>query len=268
MPRVSANGIDLYYEEFGAGAPILGIHGTPSSAVLWEEAARELAQIGRCIIYDRRGFGRSRPPEPFDSLDLDQHLDDAVALIDAVAAGPVFAIGRSTGGLIALALAHHHPEKVRALVLLEPALFTADPEAQAWAWELRRQVLARAANDAALASEAVIRHTLGDATWDSFPAELQGLFAAASPAVLAEIRGRGLDLSEQPLRLESDALGRIEHEILLVSSADSPPALRQINDRLALALPNPEVALVSGGHIIHPAHPAVVRFLARVIEAA
>jgi pimeloyl-ACP methyl ester carboxylesterase len=60
MPRVAANGIYLYYEEFGAGAPILGIHGTPSSAVLWEEAARELAQIGRCIIYDRRGFGRSR----------------------------------------------------------------------------------------------------------------------------------------------------------------------------------------------------------------
>jgi pimeloyl-ACP methyl ester carboxylesterase len=266
MPRVSANGIDLYYEEIGAGAPILGIHGTPSSAVLWEEAARELAQIGRCIIYDRRGFGRSRPREPFDSLDLDQHLDDAVALIDALSAGPVIAIGRSTGGQIALALAHHHPEKVRALVLLEPALFTADPEAQAWAWELRRQVLATTANDPALASETVIREALGDGTWDSFPIELQELFTAASPAVLAEIKGRGLDLSEQPLRLEPDALARIEHETLLVSSADSPRALRRVNDRLAMELPNPELALVPGGHLINPAHPAVLRFLARVLS--
>jgi pimeloyl-ACP methyl ester carboxylesterase len=268
MPRVSANGIDLYYEEFGAGAPILGIHGTPSSAVLWEEAARELAQIGRCIIYDRRGFARSRPPEPFDSLDLDQHLDDAVALIDAVAAGPVFAIGRSTGGLIALALAHHHPEKVRALVLLEPALFTADPEAEAWAIDLRRQVLTRAADDLAVASESVIGLALGVEVWNSFSPQLRDLLAAASPAVLAEMRGRGLDLSDDPLRLEIGDLAQIEHEILLVSSQDSPAALRQINDRLALALPNPEVALVPGGHIIHPAHPAVLRFLARVIEAS
>lgn len=265
MPTATVNGIDLYYEEFGVGTPIVGIHGTPSSAILWQEAAHELAQIGRCLIYDRRGFGRSQQAEPLDSLDLDQHLDDAVALIDVLTTEPVIVIGRSTGGQIGLALAHQYPEKVRALVLLEPALFTADPEAQAWAWELRRQVLATTANEPALASEAVIRLALGDGTWDTFPIELQELFVAASPAVLAEIRGRGLDLSEQPLRLESDALARIEHETLLVSSADSPPALRKVNDRLAMELPNPELALVPGGHLINPAHPAVLRFLARVV---
>jgi pimeloyl-ACP methyl ester carboxylesterase len=42
-------------------------------------------------------------------------------------------IGRSTGGLVALALAHRHPDRVRALVLLEPAVFTLDPQATAWA---------------------------------------------------------------------------------------------------------------------------------------
>jgi pimeloyl-ACP methyl ester carboxylesterase len=60
MPTVKTNGIDLYYEVHGEGAPILGIHGTPGSALLWVDAARELANRGRCIIYDRRGFLAAR----------------------------------------------------------------------------------------------------------------------------------------------------------------------------------------------------------------
>ena len=50
MPRMSVNGVGLYYEEHGEGLPVLGIHGTPSSAVLWEEPAAELSKIFRCMI--------------------------------------------------------------------------------------------------------------------------------------------------------------------------------------------------------------------------
>ncbi len=99
MPTATANGIELFYEEFGEGAPILGVHGTPSSAILWEEAARKLGELGRCLIYDRRGFGRSPEREPLDSSDLNRHLDDAVALLDVLSASPAIVIGRGTGGL-------------------------------------------------------------------------------------------------------------------------------------------------------------------------
>ncbi|MCU1433688.1 MAG: hypothetical protein JWR71_413 [Pseudarthrobacter sp.] len=105
MSRISVNGVDLYYEEQGDGLPILGVHGSPSSAVLWADAARELALHGRCITYDRRGFHRSAPPVPFESMDLVEHVDDAAALLAALHAGPAVVIGRSTGGLIALELA-------------------------------------------------------------------------------------------------------------------------------------------------------------------
>jgi pimeloyl-ACP methyl ester carboxylesterase len=54
VPTVVANGIKLYVEEYGTGGPILGIHGTPSSAVLWTDAAQTLSRVGRCVIYDRR----------------------------------------------------------------------------------------------------------------------------------------------------------------------------------------------------------------------
>jgi esterase len=62
MPEIHVNGVTLYYEERGAGEPILCIHGTGSSSVLWRDAAAELAKRGRAIVYDRRGFSRSERP--------------------------------------------------------------------------------------------------------------------------------------------------------------------------------------------------------------
>jgi pimeloyl-ACP methyl ester carboxylesterase len=265
MPNLNANGIDLYYEVHGEGAAILGIHGTPGSAVWWVDAARELASRGRCIIYDRRGFLRSERPEPFETTDLSDHVDDAAALLDALSAAPAVVIGRSTGGEIALALAHRFPDKVKALVLLEPAVFTLDPEATAWADRLRLRVLQAAESNPASASETVLREALGDAAWTSLPEELKDLFAGASPAVVAEIRGRGLDLSAEPLDLSRDELAGIGQPALIVSAEDSPEILRRANDRLAEALPHVEKVLVTGGHFINPAHPAVLDFVGRVL---
>lgn len=265
MPSITVNGADLYYEVRGDGEPILGIHGTPSSALLWEDAARQLASCGRCVIYDRRGFGRSASHGPHGTVDLADHVDDAAALLDAVAARPAVVIGRSTGGQIALELARRFPEKVSALVLLEPAVFTVDAEAAAWADRLRHRVLHHAAADASTASEAVFRVALGDAAWESLPGDLKDLFRAASPAVLAEMRGRGLDLSAQPLTLSVDDLAAIGQPTLLVSSEDSPEVLRRVNGRLAEAMPQSEEVLVPGGHLIDPAHPSVLDFLARTV---
>jgi len=88
-----------------------------------------------------------------------------------------------------------------------------------------------------------------------------------SPAVLAEIRGRGLDLSEDPLVLSDEELAGIAQPTLLVSAEDSPDILGRVNDRLADALPNAEKVLVTGGHLIHPAHPSVLEFIDRILAS-
>lgn len=209
MSRVSVNGVDLYYEERGEGLPLLGVHGTPSSAVLWADAAQELARHGRCITYDRRGFHRSSPPVPFESMDLVEHVDDAAALLAALHAGPAVVIGRSTGGLIALELARRFPDKVQALVLLEPALFTIDPDAAAWARNLRQRVLELSSGQPGLLAESVIREAAGDAAWEALPAGLREMFAGTSNAVLAEINGHGFDLSDDALELSEEDLAGI-----------------------------------------------------------
>jgi pimeloyl-ACP methyl ester carboxylesterase len=268
MPRLSVNGVDLYYEEQGEGIPILGVHGTPGSAVMWTDAAMELARHGRCIIYDRRGFHRSAPPVPFETLDLVDHVDDAAAVLAGLHAGPAVVIGRSTGGLIAIELACRFPDKVKALVLLEPALFTIDPDAEAWASGLRLRVLERTAGQPGLFAETVFREALGDAAWESLQDGLKQTVAGTGHAVQAEINGHGMDLSEDPLELGEDALAGIRRPTLILSAEDSPEACRLVNARLSGALPFTRTVLVPGGRLINPAHPAVLDFVDRIAARA
>jgi non-heme chloroperoxidase len=55
--------IDIYYEDFGAGQPVVLIHGFPLSGHSWEKQVAVLLEAGyRVITYDRRGFGDSSQP--------------------------------------------------------------------------------------------------------------------------------------------------------------------------------------------------------------
>lgn len=230
MPEVRANGIRLYYEEHGSGEPILCIHGTSSSAMVWREAAIEaLSRLGRTIVYDRRGCTRSERPEPYDTSVV-QHAEDAAALLEALDGTPAVVIGRSYGGETAVELALRHPDSVRALVLLEAAALTLDDEAMVWAGGLRLMVDEAAARSIASVAETFLREVLGDAAWESFPEPLQQMFTENSPAILAEFRGPWLEATVEDL-------SRIAVPTLLVSGLESPPAFRRITELMAEAIP-------------------------------
>lgn len=258
MPTTRANGIDLYYEEQGQGPPILCIHGTSSSALVWGDAPNEVAKRGRCIVYDRRGCFRSERPEPYESTDVKDHVYDAAALLDTLSATPAVVIGRSYGGEIAIDLARRYPDKVKALALLEPAVLMLDPEAMAWAEPLRRKVLEAGAKDISSVGEIFLREVVGDEVWESFPIELKQMFIGNGPAILAEFRGEWLDLT-------NEELSEIGHPTLIVSAQDSPEAFRRVDRLLTEASPNSETVLVEGGHFISPAHPAVLDFVDRCV---
>ena len=152
VPEVRANGVSLYYEEHGTGAPILCIHGTSASAAVWADAAAELANRGRTIIYDRRGCFRSERPEPY-ATNVHEQADDAAALIDALAAAPAVVVGRSYGGETAIDLALRYPDRVRALVLLEASLLSLSDAAVRWAESVKQEVFADADVDMSRVAE-------------------------------------------------------------------------------------------------------------------
>src|SRR5688500_3175530 len=148
----TVNGVRLYHEEHGSGTPILCIHGAGSSALVWADAVEKLARLGRVIAYDRRGCTRSERPEPYDRTSVAEHAEDAAALLEALAATPAVVIGRSYGATVATDLALRHPDRVRALVLLEgDAPRELAPATAAWGdalTERLREVEAQAGVDA------------------------------------------------------------------------------------------------------------------------
>jgi pimeloyl-ACP methyl ester carboxylesterase len=260
VPEVGAGGIRLHYEERGEGAPILGIHGTGSSAIVWGDAVAELARLGRVIVYDRRGHGRSERPEPYERTSVAEHADDAAALLEALGAVPAVVIGRSYGAAVAVDLALRHPRVVRALALLEPVELELVPSAAEWARALGARLQEVADRDGVHAvGEALISEALGEETWTALPQELRDLFTGNGAAILAEQQGAYVGA-------DADALATIEQPVLLVAATDSLPVLREVATALEAVLPNARTAEVSGGHLIDPAHPDIRAFVTRVLE--
>ena len=84
------------------------------------------------------------------------------------------------------------------------------------------------------------------------------MFTANGPAIVAEIAGGLLEITE-------DQLASIGHPTLLVAAEDSPAAFAEVTELMAAAMPNARIARVGGGHLIDPAHPAVLGFVDSVL---
>jgi non-heme chloroperoxidase len=82
MPYAKAkDGTQLYYKDWGTGDPVVLLHGWPLTADTWDDAACALVEAGkRCIMPDRRGFGRS--DQPWDGHDYDTYADDVAAILE------------------------------------------------------------------------------------------------------------------------------------------------------------------------------------------
>ena len=101
MPRAAtADKVSLFYKDWGprGGSPVVLLHGWPLTGDTFDDAAVALAEAGkRCIVPDRRGFGRS--DQPWDGYDYDTFADDVAAVLeDARIAEPVALVGFSMGG--------------------------------------------------------------------------------------------------------------------------------------------------------------------------
>ena len=120
MPKASVsgfapvNGIRMYYASYGAGPPILLIHGGLASGDIWARQIAPLVAAGhRVIVADSRGQGRStRDAAP---LGYDLMAADYVALLDYLKLRKVALVGWSDGGIIGLDIAMRHPERLSSL---------------------------------------------------------------------------------------------------------------------------------------------------------
>jgi pimeloyl-ACP methyl ester carboxylesterase len=121
----------------GSGLPLVLLHAFPLDGRMWE-AQEPLAERVRLIVPDLRGFGGSRGPGP---TSIAQLADDVVALFDALhVQEPAVVCGCSMGGYVAQHVAHRHPGRVRAVVLVDTKLEADTPEARSTRADLAGQV--------------------------------------------------------------------------------------------------------------------------------
>ena len=119
MSYADVNGLSLYYEEVGAGDPLIALHGGIGAGVQLAPLARELATGRRVVLVDLQGHGRTADIDrPFRH----EHMaDDIAALIEHLGAEQADVLGYSLGGEVALRTAIQHPQRVRRLVLISMA---------------------------------------------------------------------------------------------------------------------------------------------------
>jgi pimeloyl-ACP methyl ester carboxylesterase len=118
MPFIKTNGIRMYYEERGAGEPLVLIMGITAPGSVWEKHADCWSQKFRCLMPDNRGVGHSsKPAGPYTSALM---ADDYAGLMDRLGLKQARVVGCSMGSVIAQQLALRHPKKVRSLVLMCP----------------------------------------------------------------------------------------------------------------------------------------------------
>jgi len=110
------NGIKFYYEVYGAGDPLLIIHGNGQSIADMHFQIEHFAKSNKVIVADSRGHGKSGLGE--GTLTYPQMMDDYNDLLDALDIKSAKVIGWSDGGIQALLLAIHHPEKVSKMALM------------------------------------------------------------------------------------------------------------------------------------------------------
>src|SRR5262245_44296830 len=107
------NGIHMYYAMYGAGDPILLIHGGLGHADIWANQVKDLMTDHTVIVADSRGHGRStRTDAPYG---YDLMASDYLALLDYLKIDKVYLVGWSDGGIIGLDIAMKHPERLSKL---------------------------------------------------------------------------------------------------------------------------------------------------------
>src|SRR5438093_3774628 len=93
----NSGNVDLYYEDHGAGKPIVLIHGYPLSGASWEKQLPVLLSAGyRVITYDRRGFGQSS--KPTRGYNYDTFAEDLQKLVTQLGLHDFALVGFSMGG--------------------------------------------------------------------------------------------------------------------------------------------------------------------------
>jgi pimeloyl-ACP methyl ester carboxylesterase len=239
MPRITANGAELYYEVRGIGPSLLLIPGGGADAGHVARFAGSLVRDFTVVAYDRRGLSRSPRPEGWSRTSITEQAEDAAGLVNALGLAPAAVVGHSLGALIGLELLLRHPELVRQAVLIDAGPIDsaiADRQQRMVSSETVRAAISRGPRPG---FEALLRHLH---IWDNIdePARERALgnaevfFSHETPLL-------------QTYQPDGALLGANRVPVRVCAGKETPAVFREMADWLALKL-SVRVEAVPGGH--------------------
>jgi len=239
VPKAKINDVNIYYEVYGSGEPLLLIMGLGASLLGWQSQIPTLSQHFRVIAFDNRGTGRSDRP---DDCSIELFAEDTAGLLKALDIDSTHVFGVSMGGMIAQELALTYPEMVRSLVLgvTSPCLAAWPPTEETAEAALRASnMMPREAFEAALwmgySDGYVAEHK--EALWSRFQIELPLM---APP----EYWQKQLDAV---LRFDArDRVGGITAPTLVMTGANDPVIPPEGSRYLAEHIPDAELMIIPG----------------------
>jgi haloalkane dehalogenase len=117
MPTVEVLDSTISFRELGTGAPLVFLHGNPTSSYLWRDVIRLVGDPGRRLAPDLIGMGDSgKPAIEYRFADHARYLD---AWFDQLELEDVVLVGHDWGGALAFDWAARHPERTRGIVFME-----------------------------------------------------------------------------------------------------------------------------------------------------
>ena len=123
--HLDLDGLDYHYLDEGSGAPIVMVHGNPTWSFYYRDLVRALRDRYRVLVPDHIGCGFSdKPDDSRYRYTLDQRVADLGAFLDHVEPDkPITLVAHDWGGMIAMAWAVRHPERVARIVRMNTAAF-------------------------------------------------------------------------------------------------------------------------------------------------
>lgn len=258
-----------FFREAGGGPAVVCLHASASNSRQWLPLMEYLAPRYHLLAPDLHGSGRT----PAWRFKRPLTLRDELALIEPVldrAHGPLMLVGHSYGAAVALMAALEHPDRVHALAIYEPTLFSlvdADSpppnDVDGFKAALVDTAAAYDAGDPAAAARCFVDYWSGAGTWERMPEARQGQVAST----MGSLRGWAHACLKEPTPLR--AFSWLGAPVVLMIGKQSPASSRAVARLLGRALPRVHVVEFDGmGHMGPVTHPeifnsVVSRFLER-----
>jgi haloalkane dehalogenase len=209
----------MQYVDEGHGAPVLLLHGEPTSSYLWRNIVPRLP--GRKIAPDLIGFGRSDKPEDIGWYSYDRHVDSIARLVAELDLHELTLVVHDWGGPIGLRVAVEEPERIERLVILNTGIGGGRPPSETW---LRFRELVRqlgGALDIGRLVEAGTAQGLSDDVREAYDAPFPTPESKAGVLAFPELVPTDPDHpNTEPMNRVLEALTRWEKPTLVVWGAE------------------------------------------------